>query len=169
MTPPAEPRHPEPSHPEPGHSDRRRTERGSGLVEMVWLSLLLLLPLLWIVLSVFEVQRGSFGVSGAARAAARAYALAPNDVAGEQRAEAVARQALADQGLTAAPLRVTVTCTPYPADCHSGTSVITVRVHSAVRLPLLPDVLGGGAPTFRLSAEHTVPIGRYREIRGPAR
>lgn len=143
---------------------RARDERGSGLVEVVWMGVLLLLPLLWIVVSVFEVQRGSFGVSGAARAAARAYALAPNDVAGEQRAAAVARQALADQGLTDVPVRVSVTCTPYPRNCHSGTSVITVRVESSVELPLLPDVLGGGAPSFALSAEHTVPIGRYREI-----
>lgn len=142
----------------------RRDQRGSGLVEMVWLSIILLLPLLWIVLSVFEVQRGSFGVSGAARAAARAYALAPNDVAGEQRAAAVARQALADQGLHDVPISVSVTCSPYPKDCHSGTSVITVHVRSAVTLPLLPDVLGSGAPTFRLSADHTVPIGRYQEI-----
>ncbi len=143
---------------------RRRDERGSGLVEVVWMGVLLLLPLLWVVVSVFEVQRGSFGVSGAARAAARAYALAPNDVAGEQRAAAVARQALADQGLTDVPVRVRVTCTPYPRNCHSGTSVITVRIESSVELPLLPDVLGGGTPSFRLSADHTVPIGRYREI-----
>lgn len=148
---------------------RVRDQRGSGLVEVVWMSIILLLPLLWIVLSVFEVQRGSFGVSGAARAAARAYALAPNDVAGERRAEAVARQALADQGLTDVPVRVTVTCTPYPRSCHSGTSVITVRVDSALTLPLLPDVLGGGAPTFRLSADHSVPIGRYQEIEGSRR
>ncbi|WP_240044553.1 hypothetical protein [Nocardioides albidus] len=139
-------------------------ERGSGLVEMVWLTLLLLLPLLWIVLSVFEVQRGSFGVSGAARAAARAYALAPNDVAGEERARAVARQALADQGLPEAPVDVTVTCTPYPRNCHTGTSVITVRVASAVDLPLLPDLFGLGRPTFALDAEETVPIGRYQEV-----
>lgn len=143
---------------------RARDERGSGLVEIVWMSILLLLPLVWIVLSVFEVQRGSFGVSGAARAAARAYALAPNDLAGEKRAAAVARQALADQGLTDVPVRVAITCTPYPRNCHSGTSVITVRIDSAVTLPLLPDVLGSGAPTFRLSADHTVPIGRYQEI-----
>lgn len=143
---------------------RRTDERGSGLVEVVWMGVLLLLPLLWIVVSVFEVQRGSFGVSGAARAAARAYALAPDDVAGEQRAAVVARQALADQGLGDVPVRVRVTCTPYPRNCHSGTSVITVRIESSVDLPLLPDVLGGGAPTFRLSADHTVPIGRYREI-----
>lgn len=140
-----------------------RDERGSGLVEVVWLGLLLLLPLLWVVLSVFEVQRGSFGVSGAARAAARAFALAPDDASGRRRAEAVVRQALADQGLREVPVRVAVTCTPYPHDCHRDASVITVRVESAVELPLLPDVLGGGAPRFRLSAEQTVPIGRYRE------
>ena len=143
---------------------RPKSQRGSGLVEMVWLTIILLLPLLWVVLSVFEVQRGSFGVSGAARAAARAYALAPNDVAGEKRAAVVARQALADQGLHDVPVRVSVTCTPYPNNCHSGTSVITVRIESSVTLPLLPDVLGQGAPTFALSADHSVPIGRYQEI-----
>lgn len=142
----------------------RRDQRGGGLVEIVWMSIILLLPLLWIVLSVFEVQRGSFGVSGAARAAARAYALAPNDLVGEQRAAAVARQALADQGLRDVPVSVSVTCTPYPRNCHSGTSVIRVRIDTAVTLPLLPDVLGSGSPTFRLSADHSVPIGRYQEI-----
>lgn len=142
----------------------RHDQRGSGLVEMVWLSIILLLPLLWVVLSVFEVQRGSFGVSSAARAAARAYALAPDDVAGEKRAKAVARQALADQDLRDVPIRVSVSCTPYPRNCHAGNSVITVRIESAVTLPLLPDVLGSGAPTFQLSATQSVPIGRYQEI-----
>ncbi|MDN5743772.1 MAG: hypothetical protein L0H31_01465 [Nocardioidaceae bacterium] len=130
------------------------------------MSIVLILPLLWIVLSVFEVQRGSFGVSGAARAAARAYALAPNDVAGQRRAEEVARQALADQGLDEAPLRVQITCTPYPNNCHSGTSIITVHIASAVTLPLLPDVFGNGAPRFKLSAEQSVPIGQYQEVKG---
>jgi len=144
----------------------RRDQRGSGLVEMVWLSLVLLLPLLWVVVAVLDVQRGSFGVSGAARAAARAYALAPDDRSGQHRAEAVARRALADQGLTDVPVLVTVTCAPYPRSCHRGSSVVTVRIDSAVTLPLLPDVLGSGAPTFRLRASETVPIGRYRESPG---
>ena len=39
---------------------RRRGERGSALVELTWLGILLLVPLIWIVLSVFEVQRGAF-------------------------------------------------------------------------------------------------------------
>ena len=141
-----------------------RDERGSALVELTWLGVLLLVPMLWIVLSVFEVQRGAFGVSGAARAAGRAYALAPNDAIGQARAEQAARAALADQGLDGAPVRVTVSCTPYPRNCHQGTSVITVRVDSRVDLPLLPEVLGGQAPTFALDATHTVPIGQYQEV-----
>ena len=141
-----------------------RDERGSALVELTWLGVLLLIPMLWIVLSVFDVQRGAFGVSGAARAAGRAYALAPNDAVGQARAEQAARQALADQGLPDAPMNVTVTCTPYPHNCHQGTSVITVRVASRVDLPLLPEVLGGQAPTFALDSSHTVPIGHYQEV-----
>lgn len=143
---------------------RRRDEGGSALVELTWLGILLLVPLLWIILSVFEVQRGAFGVSAAARSAGRAYALAPDDATGRARAVAAARLALADQGVRDTPVEVRVTCTPYPTDCHSGTSVITVQVRSRVVLPLLPDVLGAGRPTFRLDASHTVPIGQYVEV-----
>jgi hypothetical protein len=143
---------------------RPRGEEGSALVELSWLGILLLVPMLWIVLSVFEVQRGAFGVSAAARAAGRAYALAPSDAAGRQRAEAAARQALADQGVPGAPVDVRITCTPYPRDCHSGTSVITVVISSRVDLPLLPSFLGGNAPSFALDATHTVPIGQFQEV-----
>ena len=142
---------------------RSRDDRGSALVEVVWLGVLLLLPLVWIVLSVFEVQRGAFGVEAAARSAARAYALAGDDALGRARAEAAARQALSDQGLEDAPLALDVTCTTAP-DCHSGTSVITVVVATRVDLPFLPDILGAGKPSFALDATHTVPIGRYQEI-----
>jgi Flp pilus assembly protein TadG len=142
----------------------RRDERGSALVELTWLGILLLVPMLWIVMSVFEVQRGAFAVSGAARAAGRAYALAPTDAEGRQRAEAAAAQALADQGVRDVPLDVRITCTPYPHDCHSGTSVITVVVASRVDLPLLPTFLGGSAPSFALDATHSVPIGQFQEI-----
>ena len=91
---------------------RDHGEEGSALVELSWLGILLLVPMLWIVVSVFEVQRGAFAVSGAARAAGRAYALAPSDAVGRSRAEAAARQALADQGVDNAPLDVRITCTP---------------------------------------------------------
>lgn len=142
---------------------RRRDDRGSALVELTWLGVLLLVPVLWIVLSVFEVQRGAFATSGAARAAGRAYALAPTDAVGRAQAEAAARRALADQGVADQPLRLSVSCRPVPTRCHTEGSVVTVRIHSRVDLPLLPSVLGGGAPSFALAASHTVPIGQFRD------
>lgn len=140
-------------------------EQGTALVELTWLGVLLLVPMVWIILSVFDVQRGALGVSSAARAAGRAYALAPTDALGRERAQQAAEQALDDQGVEA-NAEVTVTCTPFPHSCHQGTSVITVRVATRVDLPLLPQVLGGQAPTFALDAEHTVPIGQYQEVAG---
>ena len=139
-----------------------RSEQGSALVELTWLGLLLLVPLLWIVLSVFEVQRGAFAVSGAARAAGRAYALAPSDAVGQARAQAAANQVLVDHGVGDQPLGLVVNCAPA-GDCHAPGAVITVDLRSRVDLPLLPDVLGAGAPSFALNASHTVPIGQFRD------
>ena len=145
---------------------RRRDQRGSALVEVSWLGILLVLPVLWIVMSVFQVQRGAFAVSAAARSAARAYALAPEDESGLLRARTAARVALDDQGVHGVTPDVRVTCTPYPGDCHQGTSVITVSVHSRVVLPLMPSALGSNRPSFALEATQTVPIGQFQEISG---
>lgn len=145
---------------------RGRDERGSALVEVSWLGILLVLPVLWIVMSVFQVQRGAFAISAAARAGARAYALAPDDASGLVRARTAVRVALDDQGVRGETPDVRVTCTPYPGDCHQGTSVITVSVHSRVVLPMMPSALGGNRPSFALDATQTVPIGQFQEDTG---
>ena len=48
---------------------RVRTERGTALVEVTWLAVLLLVPLVYLVLAVFDVQRSAFAVNAATRAA----------------------------------------------------------------------------------------------------
>jgi len=142
---------------------RRRDERGSALVEVVWLGILLMVPLAYILLSVFEVQRGAFGVSAAARSAARAYSLAASDAEGKAAAEAAVRVALADQGLEGQPVTLHISCTPDPHHCLAPGSTIQVMIDTRVDLPLLPDVLGGNKPSFRLDATQQVPYGTYRD------
>lgn len=145
-------------------SCRPRDDRGSALVEFSWLAIILLVPLIWIVISVFEVQQGAFATSAAARAAGRAYALAPDDRTGEQVARDVVRQVLADQGTPGQRARVEITCEAPGGNCHVGTAVITVHVDSGVDLPFFPAVFGqDGKPSFSLDASHTVPIGQYVE------
>jgi hypothetical protein len=139
---------------------RRRTERGNAVVELFWLGILLLVPIVWIVLSVFEVQRGAFGVSAAARSAGRAFALAPDDATGTERAHAAAAVALEDQGFEDG-WDIDITCAPLDY-CHTGGAVVVVRIDSHVSLPFLPDVLGDDA-TFAIHGEHLVPIGQYQD------
>jgi hypothetical protein len=140
---------------------RRRREQGTALVEVTWLGILLLLPMVWIVLSVFEVQRGAFAVTASARSAARTFALARDDATGRQRAEHAASVALSDQGLRDSPWSLAIDCADRP-DCHAGGVVVTVRVSTHVALPFVPDVLGGRAG-FALDAVSRVPIGQYQD------
>lgn len=145
----------------PGRGD----ERGTALIEVSWLAILLLVPLLYVVLAVFEVQRSAFGVSAAARAAGRAYAIAPSEAAGMSRARAAAAVALADQGVDVSRSSLSITCRPQPGNCLSPGSVIDVDISYPVALPLMPDALGGNTPSIRVEAAHSVPYGSFREDR----
>ena len=143
----------------------RRDEQGSALVEVTWLSLLLLVPLVYLLLSVFAVQSGSFAVSGAARAAARAYSLAPDEASARARARAAAAVALADHDIAADDAVIDVTCRPDPANCLAPGSLITATVRHQVVLPLVPSALGSQAPSLRVEAASTVSYGTFREDR----
>lgn len=140
-------------------------EQGSALVEVVWLTVLLLVPLVYVLLAAFDVQRASYGVTGAARAAARAYSLAPDEASAPARARAAAAVALQDQRIPPDQVSLHVSCRPLPGNCLSPGSSIAVDVRYQVPLPLVPQALGGGRPSVRVEAGHTVVYGTYREDR----
>jgi len=142
-----------------------RNEAGTALVEVTWLALLLLVPLVYLLTAVFDVQRASFGVSAASRAAARAYSLAPDEGVGRARAQQAAAVALRDQGIDPGQVRVSIACSPSPGNCLAPGSVISVRLSHQVRLPLAPTALGGGAPSFRVESEQVIGYGTFREDR----
>ena len=82
------------------------------MVEFTWLVLLLLVPLVYLLLAVFDVQRASYGAAAASRSAGRAFVLAPDQQTAYARAEDAARVALADQGVDAPAAGVVVTLQP---------------------------------------------------------
>ena len=144
---------------------RRRDERGTALVEFVWLAILLLVPLLYIVLAVFETQRAAYAASAAARSATRAFVTAPDQRSAYARAEAAARLAFGDQGIDPADFSLTITCRPDPQRCLTPGSVVSAEVRSAADLPLMPAVLGDNTPRIAVAAEHRSPYGTFREAR----
>ncbi|MEI2671311.1 MAG: hypothetical protein V9G13_09280 [Marmoricola sp.] len=141
-----------------------RDEGGSAIVEFVWLALLMMVPLVYILLAVFDTQRASFATSAAARSAGRAFVTAPDSTSAHARARAAARLAMTDQGIEADPV-VVIRCRPDPARCLSPGSVVEAEVKMAVVLPLIPTALGKQAPSISVSASHKAPYGTFREER----
>lgn len=140
-----------------------RRDDGTATIEFVWLSILLLVPLVYILIAVFDAQRASFGVSTASRSAARAFLQAPDVASGERRAQLAARMALDDQGLPAA--RVRIRCLPSPADCLRPGSSVRVVVRTTQPLPLTPRVLGDQLARITVDSTHTEPYGSFRAER----
>jgi Flp pilus assembly protein TadG len=147
------------------HAARGRGERGSALVEFVWLVVLLMVPLVYLLLAVFDVQRASYGAAAASRAAGRAFVLAPDQQTAQLRAAAAARVALTDQDVDWSAAAVRITCSPQPSQCLTPGSTVTVAVTVQQPVPLVPDALGSSGPTVRVSSSHVEPYGTFREAR----
>ena len=79
--------------------DRFADDRGSAVVEFVTLAVLLLVPVVYLVLSLGRVQAGAFAVEGASRDAARIVASTPDEESAARRVAAAVQLALHDQGL----------------------------------------------------------------------
>ena len=141
-------------------------EQGSAVVEFSWLALLLMVPLVYVMLAVFDVQRASYGATAATRAAGRAFIIVPAGLSEDEartRAFEAARLAMKDQGMELTADQLSITCDPA---CLEPGSTVTVTLDTAVPLPLVPDALGGEPPAVRISASHTEPYGDYREAKG---
>ncbi|AXT85690.1 hypothetical protein C6I20_11145 [Aeromicrobium sp. A1-2] len=140
-----------------------RESDGTATIEFIWLSLLLLVPFVYVLVAVFDTQRASYGVSTASRAAARAFLQAPDVASGERRARLAARVALDDQGLTGANVRIS--CLPTPADCLRPGSSVRIVVRTTRPLPLTPSALGPQLGGITVDSTHTEPYGSFRAER----
>jgi hypothetical protein len=144
-----------------------RTDDGSAVVEFVWLSVVLLVPVVYIVLAGMTVQRTAFAESDAARDAARAYATGGSDAEGERRAEVAVALAMHDQGIAWSPTGRVVDC---GACDYSPGSSFTIDLRTTVALPFVPAWLCGhrclaGIP---VSAHHSGRIDCYLGTGGSA-
>jgi len=145
---------------------RKRDEHGSAVVEFSGLAILLMVPLVYVMLGVFDVQRASYGATAATRAAGRAFIIVPDGMPEDEaraRAFDAARLAMADQGMELSPGQLSISCSPA---CLQPGSTVTVTLDTEVRLPLIPDALGGEPPAIHVSATHTESYGDYREAKG---
>jgi Flp pilus assembly protein TadG len=142
----------------------RPDDCGNAIVEFVYLAILLMVPLVYMLLAVFQVQRAAFAASSAAREAGRVFVTSTDEALAEDRAKTSAGIVLRDSGLTLAPGDLRITCSSSP--CLEPGSRVEVVVRHRVTLPLLPDVFGDGGPaSVTVSSEHLEVVDRYRAVR----
>ena len=87
---------------------------GTASLEFVTAGMILLLPMVYLVLTMSVLQAGSLAVEGAARQAVRVYVQAPDTRDAEAEAERAIRFALADYGLDPSEASVAISCSPRP-------------------------------------------------------
>ncbi|MBK5307503.1 MAG: hypothetical protein JJD92_12510 [Frankiaceae bacterium] len=138
-----------------------RGDEGNAMVEFVYLSLLLMIPLFYALLAVFQIQGAAFGVTEAARQAGRAFARADSPDAGIARATKAVELALRDQGVDAVVVP-TFVCDPSPCDLSSGQRV-EARVSYTVSLPFVGSFFGEGRAGIPVTGTHVEYVDRFKE------
>ena len=140
--------------PVPGSGGR---ERGSALVEFIGLSVVLLVPIVYALVAVLDVQRAAYGVSAAARAYGRAY-----EVADEGQAATAADVALRDQGLHLADVAVATACVGADGACSGPGGAVRVTITRRVTLPLVPGWADDDV-SIGVSGVHVAAYGEFRD------
>jgi Flp pilus assembly protein TadG len=135
-------------------------EDGNALVEFTYLALLLMIPLVYVLTTVFLVQRAAFAVTEAARQAGRAYVQAATPDEGFAVAAAAVDLAMGDQGLQSAG--------PPAIEASDGLApgaTVRVTVAHEVTLPLIGGLFGGVQPHIPVRATHVQVVDRFRQAR----
>ncbi|MEC5198049.1 Flp pilus assembly protein TadG [Arthrobacter sp. PL16] len=135
-----------------------RDERGSAVVEFVFLGVLLLVPVVYLVLTIGQLQGGSFAVVGAVDQAAKVYVDAPTPQEADARAREAVRIALGDFGFAEEQAAMDIVCS---AQCLEPGSSVTIVVRLDVPFPLVPSIAGSHPSAVTVDATATQIVERF--------
>ena len=147
---------------------RRRSRLAGGddgvaMLEFIVLAVCLAVPLAYLLLAVFDVQRAAYGASSATREAARVFVLSSSTADAERNAQAAAQVALADHGLSLSDGEFTISCSASPCLTPGGTVRISFR--TVVALPMVPAFADRGLVSMPVMASHTQTVDVYSDLR----
>ncbi|MET1052167.1 MAG: hypothetical protein ABWX65_05955 [Mycetocola sp.] len=152
----------------PSTTDRAALRRcaaddGTAALEFITAGLILLVPLVYLIVTLSAVQAGAFAVEGAARQAARVFAQAPDAGEAAARATRAIEFGLADYGIDADSASASITCAATESGaCPARNAVVTVTIRLDVTLPLVPDVLDlSTAASIPLEATAKQQVSRF--------
>ena len=151
------------------HRTGRDDDGGNAVLEFVVLAAFLMVPLVYIIIAVLQVQGSAYGVTEATREAARAFVEAPTWQDAYRQACTAATVSLQNQ--VAEPFDC---ATQLKVSCISGEGcgstlapgqTIRVQIDLAVDLPFLPASVFGEPLTVSVHAVHDEVVDVFRAQR----
>ena len=118
------------------------SQRGSAAVEFILMGLLMLVPLVYLIVSLGVIQSQSLGAEAGARHLARAAATAGDRDDAAERTRLILAAVADEYGLDEDAVSVSLSCRPSSASCPAAGATLTVTVRTRAALPLVPPVLG---------------------------
>jgi hypothetical protein len=120
-----------------------------------------MVPVVYFIITVGQIQGGSFAVVGAADQAAKVFVTQPDASSGRAAAEQATMVALADYGHPAANASGEIRC-DSGGDWRAAGSAVTVTVRLTVPLPFVPFGEALRLNASQLNASATQIVGRFR-------
>ncbi|MGP3536088.1 TadE family protein [Microbacterium sp. RD1] len=128
-----------------------RDDTGSAALEFIFAGLLLLVPVVYLVVALGQIQGQTLGAEAGARHIARAMSTAAGPAEADERARVILATVIDEYGLEADGVDLDIRCAEGAPACPSAGATVIVTVRTAVSLPLVPPVL-------QLDRLATVPI-----------
>ena len=101
------------------------------------------MPVVYLVVVLFQIQSAVLAAEGGARQAARVFVEAPDTQTAVDRAATAVDLAFADQGIDGAGAALEITCPDGgPEECLDARDLVEVVVTIEIELPLAPPILG---------------------------
>jgi hypothetical protein len=135
---------------------------GNAIVEFVYLAILMMVPLTYLLLTMFRVQGATYAVSSATREAGRVFVTSGSSDA-DARATTAASIVLADSGLELDARQLVIRCSARP--CLTPGANVDVSIGYDVALPFLPAFLDGALPaSIHVTGRHLEVVDRFRAV-----
>lgn len=119
-----------------------RNDDGSAALEFIVVGVLLLVPLVYLVLTLGSVQEQTLGAEAAARHTARVIGQAPDAETAARRGDAVLASVVREYGMDAEAVEFGMNCVPTASRCPDAGATVIVTVRTRVSLPFLPPLFG---------------------------
>ncbi|WP_298040515.1 TadE family protein [uncultured Microbacterium sp.] len=117
-------------------------EDGSAAVEFITAGVILLVPFVYLIITLGGMQQSLLGVEAAARHTARVIGQAEDAPSAATRGDAVIASVIDEYQLEAERVQIAMHCVPSGIECPSTGATVVVTVSTRVSLPFVPAVFG---------------------------